>query len=248
MGGGGRACVCVKSAAATWRPEASSPLSHPCCRYAYREFQQAIQLLLEVVRIAPGLPHAYHTLGLIYEETGQVGKALKLFMMAAHLSKRDVQQWKQLAFLSKQHGETQQCIYCLQRVLALKPDDQDAQWEYGLLLSETGEHRKAAKTLLPLLRNRPDDGHVLHRLVRSYHRLGHAAKATHLLEALLAPTFSGAAGGSAGGGSAGGGGAGGGSSSAPTQGADAGAAAATCSAGAGGTSKASAGVTGSLSP
>ena len=84
-------------------------------KYAYREFQQAIALLLEVIRIAPGLPHAYHTLGLIYEETGQPLKGLKLFMMAAHLSKKDLGAWKQLAQLSRRHGEMQQCIYCLQR-------------------------------------------------------------------------------------------------------------------------------------
>jgi hypothetical protein len=42
--------------------------------YANREFQQAIALLLEAIWLAPGLPHAYHTLGLIYEETGQAKK------------------------------------------------------------------------------------------------------------------------------------------------------------------------------
>ena len=144
------------------------------------------------MRIAPGLPHAYHTLGLIYEETGQASKALKLWMMAAHLSKRDVQQWQNLFHLSKQHGEVQQSIYCLQRILAIKPDDQEAQWEYALLQSETGEHRKAARALLPLLRNNPGDAHVIHRLVHSYHRLGHPAKAIHLLEALLTPARCGA--------------------------------------------------------
>ena len=196
-------------------PHVQRMIGEATMMYAYREFQQAIQLLLEVVRVAPGLPHAYQTLGLIYEETGQVTKALKLFMMAAHLSKRDVHQWEQLAQLAKQHGEVQQCIYCLQRVLALKPDDQDAQWEHALLLSETGEHRKAARALLPLLRNRPDDTHVVRRLVRSYHRLGHVGKAIHLLEALLTPatpsqTSGGACGGSHGGGSGSGSGGGGG--------------------------------------
>ena len=32
------------------------------------------------VRVAPGLPHPYHTIGLIYEQTGQPRKALKLFI------------------------------------------------------------------------------------------------------------------------------------------------------------------------
>ena len=49
--------------------------------FAYREFQQAVAMLLEVVRLAPGMPHPYQTLGLIYEEMGRPLKALKLFMM-----------------------------------------------------------------------------------------------------------------------------------------------------------------------
>lgn len=155
--------------------------------YAYGEFQQAMQLLKQVVREAPGLPHPYQTLGLIYEETGQPHKALKLFMMAAHLSKKDAMGWKNLAQMCKKHGETQQGIYCLQRVLALTPDDEDAQWERALLLSQIGEHRRAAKALLPLLRKHPSDAKVVHRLVRSYHRLGYTARALRMLDALVTP-------------------------------------------------------------
>ena len=165
-------------------PHVQKDLSEATLKYAYREFQEAIKLLLEVVRVAPGVPHAYHMLGLIYEEIGQVPKALKLFMMAAHLSKRDVTSWRNLAALCKKHGESQQCIYCLQRVLAITPDDKDAQWERAMLLSELGEHRKAAKAMLPLLRAHPDNADLVRRLVRSYHRLGYTGKAIYLLDEL----------------------------------------------------------------
>ena len=111
-------------------------LGEATMKYAYREFQQAATLLLEVVRLAPGLPHAYQTLGLIYEESGQPVKALKLFMMAAHLSKRDVEAWKSLAALCRRYGEREQCVYCLQHVLALLPTDTGVQWERAQLLSE----------------------------------------------------------------------------------------------------------------
>ena len=167
-------------------PHVQHLIGEATLKFAFREFQQAIELLLEVVRMAPFLPHAYHTLGLIYEETGQMQKALKLFLMAAHL-KRDVIQWKQLADLSKKHGEMEQCLYCLQRALALQPDDENAQWERARLLCEMGEHRRALKALLPLLRNRPGDSQIVQRLVRTYHSLGHAPKAIELLEGLLQP-------------------------------------------------------------
>ena len=68
----------------TVTPQIQRMIGEATMHYAYREFQSAITLLMEVIRLAPGLPHAYHTLGLIYEEMGDVRKALKLFMMAAH--------------------------------------------------------------------------------------------------------------------------------------------------------------------
>ena len=161
-------------------------LGEATMKYAYREFQQAATLLLEVVRLAPGLPHAYQTLGLIYEESGQPVKALKLFMMAAHLSKRDVEAWKSLAALCRRYGEREQCVYCLQHVLALLPTDTGVQWERAQLLSELGEHRKAAKALLTLLRHQPGNANLVRTLVRCYHRLGYTSKAIELLDRLVA--------------------------------------------------------------
>ena len=85
-------------------------------RYAYREFQQAVRLLVEVVRLCPGLPHPYQTLGLMYEEMGELKKALALFMMATHLSRYDIHQWRHLAVLSLQLGEQKQALYCYSQV------------------------------------------------------------------------------------------------------------------------------------
>ena len=137
--------------------------------FAYREFQQAVELLLEVVRLAPGMPHPYQTLGLIYEEMGRPLRALKLFMMAAHLSgRRDAQQWRQLASLCIKHGELQQASscahsrrtaapaaptlaltlrkasYCLAKLTVLQPNDPDALYDRARLLVHLGQYKRAA--------------------------------------------------------------------------------------------------------
>ena len=57
-------------------------------------------MLLEVIRLSPAMPHPYHTLGLIYEELLQPSRAIKLFLMAAQLQKRDAQQWRHVATLA----------------------------------------------------------------------------------------------------------------------------------------------------
>lgn len=56
------------------------------CRHA-----EATTLLLAVIREAPNLPDAYHTLGLLYESQGDAKKALDFHMISAHLSK--VSRW-----------------------------------------------------------------------------------------------------------------------------------------------------------
>ena len=93
-------------------------LSEATFRYSNREFQKAATVLIAVLRSAPGVPHAFHMLGLIYEENGQMSKALKLFMMATHLSGRDARAWISLAALCERYGNQEVSIYCLQRVLA----------------------------------------------------------------------------------------------------------------------------------
>ena len=133
--------------------------------FAYREFQQAVAMLLEVVRLAPGMPHPYQTLGLIYEEMGRPLKALKLFMMAAHLSgRRDAQQWRQLASLCIKHGELQQASYCLAKLTVLQPNDPDALYDRARLLVHLGQYKRAADVLSNLLEQRPTDAGIARRL------------------------------------------------------------------------------------
>ena len=50
------------------------------------------------------------------DEQREPKKALKLFMMAAHLTRRDAQLWRRLAEMSVREGEPEQAIYCLGRV------------------------------------------------------------------------------------------------------------------------------------
>ncbi len=48
--------------------------------------EEAIALLMEVVRLSPNLPDPYHTLGLLHEAVGNAKKALDFYMIAAHIT------------------------------------------------------------------------------------------------------------------------------------------------------------------
>eukprot|EP00965_Chrysotila_dentata_P209326 6185231-Pleurochrysis_carterae.AAC.1 len=91
-------------------PAVQRLLSEATMRFAFKEFQQASTLLLEVVRQCPSLPHPYAALALMYEEMGQAKKALSLFVMAAALSKPQFERWIELTEMALACGETEQVI------------------------------------------------------------------------------------------------------------------------------------------
>lgn len=65
-----------------WR---SDTASDPCLAGKSHRLDDAVQLLLEVVRLAPNAPDPYHTLGNIFQVRGDNRKALDFYMIAAHL-------------------------------------------------------------------------------------------------------------------------------------------------------------------
>lgn len=56
-----------------------------------------MEILKEVVRIAPNVADSYHTLGLLYDAKGDRKRALNFYMIAAHLTPKDIVLWKRLA-------------------------------------------------------------------------------------------------------------------------------------------------------
>ena len=74
------------------------------------------RLLREVIKRAPNLPDPYHTLGTMHEGAGDLRRALNFFMIAVHLTPKDVHLWRRLAKLSTDLGFLRQAIYCLTKV------------------------------------------------------------------------------------------------------------------------------------
>jgi general transcription factor 3C polypeptide 3 (transcription factor C subunit 4) len=88
----------------TLTPETRKKLGEANVLYAIGKFDEAVEVLKEVVRIAPNVPDSYHTLGLLYDAMGDRKKALNFYMIAAHLTPKDTVLWKRLASWS---------MYCL---------------------------------------------------------------------------------------------------------------------------------------
>ncbi|OMJ21971.1 General transcription factor 3C polypeptide 3 [Smittium culicis] len=80
-------------------PEIQNLLGQANLFYVNKEPQKSIILLKEVIRMDPGVSQAWHTLALIQEEAGDSDRALKLYLMSAHLAPSDPVLWKRIASL-----------------------------------------------------------------------------------------------------------------------------------------------------
>jgi len=80
-------------------PGAAKLLGEANFAFAERNFDKAKMYLEEVIKECPQAPEPFHTLGLLYDELGQTEKAIKYFLIAAHLTENEVGLWKQLGEL-----------------------------------------------------------------------------------------------------------------------------------------------------
>jgi tetratricopeptide (TPR) repeat protein len=86
---------------------------------AARSNAEVERLLTEVIKRVPNLAEPYQTLGTVCLEAGEPKRALNFLMIAAHLTPKDVHQWRRLAGLSTQQGYLRQAIYCLSKARTL---------------------------------------------------------------------------------------------------------------------------------
>ncbi|KAK9161939.1 hypothetical protein Syun_002841 [Stephania yunnanensis] len=142
-------------------PMATRKLGEANLYYAKRQYEEweqlsstlsssvsndAIRILKEVIMLAPNLSETYHTLGLIYEETGDKKKAINFYMLAAHLApKEHASLWKRLVALSIDQGNTGQATYCLSKAVKADPEDTSLRWHRASLYTELGDYHKAAE-------------------------------------------------------------------------------------------------------
>ncbi|EFN59685.1 hypothetical protein CHLNCDRAFT_133218 [Chlorella variabilis] len=138
-----------------------------------------------IIRLAPNLPDPYHTLGLLHEAVGDVKKSLDFYMIAAHLTPKDISLWRRLAQLSADQGLVRQAIYCYTQVLRRDREDLDARYDRAMLYADMGENRKAIEGLEQVKAARPDHSEAPKALARLFHRTGQAPRAVQVLQAHL---------------------------------------------------------------
>ncbi|KAG5860508.1 hypothetical protein KMI_01g01450 [Encephalitozoon hellem] len=82
--------------------------------YVRNELGKCVEMLKEAICLMPRNPHPYFTLGLIFEEKGEIPKAYYCFFVAAHLQKNNYGLWRKLYDYSRQLGYNRERIYFIE--------------------------------------------------------------------------------------------------------------------------------------
>lgn len=163
-------------------PEVSRNIGDATLHYASGEYDKAIPLLEEVVRLAPNLPDAYYLLGLIYDAKGDRKKALNFHMIAAHLTPKDPSLWKKLVAWSIEQKNVGQVRYCLSKAITADPKDVGLRFDHALLYVELGEYQKAAESYAQIVAIYPVNIEARKMAAKMYRKCGQVQRAISILE------------------------------------------------------------------
>lgn len=153
--------------------------------YVSAEREKAIEILQEIIRIEPGIIQPWETLSAIHTELHEAEKALQFRVIAAHLQPKNVENWKDIASVSRQHGLLSQAIYCYTQASRADRDDVDALWDRAFLHREMGNHRRSAATLKQILRILPHDPYIVRNLMLDYMAFGNLGEACQVGQSCL---------------------------------------------------------------
>ncbi|TPX37605.1 hypothetical protein SmJEL517_g00634 [Synchytrium microbalum] len=152
--------------------------------YATNNLDEALQILHEVIRGAPSAKGPWITLAAVLEAKGETEKAIQTNLIAAHLGGTDANLWKKIAVDSRQIGNLDQAIYCINKAVRLDKEDLNAQWDRAVLLIERGLYSKAIAGFRAILNISPHNPQVIRELGKLLARVNQPREAINLYEDL----------------------------------------------------------------
>ncbi|XP_012678907.2 general transcription factor 3C polypeptide 3 [Clupea harengus] len=159
-------------------------------RYARGDKEDAILMCMEIIRQAPLAYEPFSTMAMIYEDQGDMEKALQFGLIAAHLNPSDCEEWVKLADMSLEQDNIKQAIICYSKAIKYDPTNVRFLWERSSLYEQVGEHKQAMdgyRRILNLLP--PHDGEHFMQLSRdmakSYYESSELMSAIGVMEEAL---------------------------------------------------------------
>ncbi|KAJ4795688.1 General transcription factor 3C polypeptide 3 [Rhynchospora pubera] len=163
-------------------PIVSAKIAQATIHYASKEYNEAIPLLHDVVRLAPNIADGYHLLGLVHDSLHDRKKAFNFHMIAAFFSRKDASLWKKLVSWSIKMGDVALVKHCLSKAMIADPDDFRLKFDAAMLYFNAGEFLKAAELYEQILRLSPENAQACIMAAKMYRKCGRTEKGIQILE------------------------------------------------------------------
>ncbi|UKK02654.2 transcription factor [Theileria orientalis] len=173
-------------------PELEKLLQEATDLYLNKNFEEAVKILKELVRRAPGLHDPFHMLGLIYQnEFNDVTTATSYYLLAAHLVPTDTELWQRIGEMSQSSGNIDQAIYCFKKCQRDQEGGFNEQAVFALAICylEKKDYTNAAKRFGVLFKLHPHDKLIANELSKCFQLLGDTHSSLLVLSAYFNMTM-----------------------------------------------------------
>lgn len=171
-------------------PEIARKIGDATLYYASGNYDEAVTLLEEIVRISPFTHDAYYMLGNIYDSKGDKPKAMNFYLIAAHLSPKNPSLWEKLVDWSMKQNNSGQLKYCLQKAINANPEDMALRFDLASRYFKVGEYQKAANLYSQIVSLRPDNILAREWAAKMYNKCGKPEMAISILEDFVNDNYS----------------------------------------------------------
>lgn len=147
-------------------------------------FDQAIDLLTEVLADDPSNAQALLNIGIAYTEAGRNDSAIQALTYYVEQDDSNDEAWEALGCAYLRKDEYHQAEQCLDRARTINPQNASVLRNLSVLLSQTGRGRASFMTLKKAYEINPNDYLTTFALGTAYRHLGRTEEARKLFERL----------------------------------------------------------------
>ncbi|HEY0467974.1 MAG TPA: tetratricopeptide repeat protein, partial [Polyangiaceae bacterium] len=151
---------------------------------SYRQRDRLPELITEMEKRASASAEDLRTLGALYEETGQVEKALVSYRRALAADSKDLATRLKVVHLLEVRGDLEQAIAEYDALIKAAPRNPDFVFQLAEALISRGDRKKALSRLQDLEARSQSDEETLAALVDFYERVDEKERALALLQRL----------------------------------------------------------------
>ena len=121
------------------------------------EFDDAVDILRDTVRVSGANARIYTELGLIYVAQKRLDLAQLVLTKAAELDAKDPAIYNAFAVLALRQGKAQEAFERFDQAVSLDPSYLDARFNKAAVLLDAGDYVRAKAELTTIVEKRPDD-------------------------------------------------------------------------------------------